>query len=205
MLPVSPARTGRLHEAKRALRTRVLAARNALPRDVHAADSARIASRLRSLDGFRRASIVLLTLPFGSEWNTRALALSALSAGKTVAIPRVDAGAKMLVLHAIADLERDIVAGFRAIPEPLPSTPIVVPEAVDWILVPGVAFDMRGGRLGYGGGYYDRLLPLCRPGVPTVAGAFRVQIVDDVPAAPHDVRIDAVATPDALIETVTPA
>ena len=67
-------------------------------------------------------------------------------------------------------------------------------DAIDWVLVPGVAFDRDGRRLGYGGGYYDRLLPLLSPRAARVAGAFDLQIVDRVPAAPHDVAVDAIVT-----------
>ena len=65
------------------------------------------------------------------------------------------------------------------------------------MLVPGVAFDLDGRRLGYGGGYYDRLLPLLSPRAARVAGAFELQIVDRVPAAPHDVAVDAIVTESA--------
>jgi 5-formyltetrahydrofolate cyclo-ligase len=188
-----------LREAKQALRARVVAARNAIDAWVHAADSTRIADRLAGLPAFAAARTILVTLPFGSEWNVRPLVERALRQGKVVAVPRVDASAKMLVLHAIRDLGRDIAAGFRAIPEPLSSTPVVVPEAVDFVLVPGVAFDAQGRRLGYGGGYYDRLLPLCRRDAFRAAGAFAVQVVETVPTGPHDARVDAIATPDALI------
>lgn len=207
MLPVHDAPQGRgatLHEAKQALRAQVLAARNALPRALHASESARIVQRLAGLADYRAAKTILVTLPFGSEWDVRPLVTQALAARKTVAVPRVDAAARILVLHAVRDLEHDIAAGFRAIPEPLPATPVVAPESVDWILVPGVAFDAQGRRLGYGGGYYDRLLPLCRADAPRVAGAFALQIVPAVPVGPHDARVQAIATPDALIEA-TPA
>ena len=139
-----------------------------------------------------------VTLPFGSEWDVRPLVLRAIARGVTVAIPRVDANARMLVLHAVRDIDADIVAGFRAIPEPKPSTPVIVPEVIDCVIVPGVAFDRQGGRLGYGGGYYDRLLPLCATAA-RVAGAFALQLVDRVPLGPHDVRVEAIATPDEHI------
>ncbi len=67
------------------------------------------------------------------------------------------------------------------------------------MLVPGVAFDLAGGRLGYGGGYYDRLLPLLAPAAARVAGAFEVQLVDLVPATPHDLPVDAIVTESRLL------
>ena len=188
-----------MREAKDAMRKRVLALRNALEPDAHAAGSTAIAERLIALPAFSAATTILAVLPFGSEWNARVLVARALGAGKTVLLPRVDADARMLVLHAVRNLERDIAPGFRAIPEPLPSTPVVVPEAIDWMLVPGVAFDADGHRLGYGGGYYDRLLPLCRPDAARVAGAFALQLVERVPSAPHDARVDAIVTPESVI------
>ena len=125
-------------------------------------------TRMRSAPSSKRclrlplARTVLLTLPFRSEWDTRPLAVDALRAGKRVVIPRVDRVARMLRLHAVADLDADVVAGYLGIPEPRETLPVVEPGDVDWVLVPGVAFDAAGRRLGYGGGFYDRLLPLIR-------------------------------------------
>ena len=183
-----------LRAAKLALRRRVLADRDALPTAVRTGASAAIAARILERADFRAARTVLLTLPFGSEWDTVALMRAALAAGQTVAVPRVDKASRMLELHAIADPERDIVAGYRDIPEPLPACPRVARDTIDFVLVPGVAFDRMGRRMGYGGGYYDRLLPLLSPRAVRVAGAFEVQLVDRVPAAPHDVAVDAIVT-----------
>jgi 5-formyltetrahydrofolate cyclo-ligase len=72
---------------------------------------------------------------------------------------------------------------------------------VDLVLVPGVAFDAEGRRLGYGGGFYDRLLPLMRPDVARVAGAYEEQIVDRVPTAAHDQRVPCIVTPGRVIIT----
>ena len=184
-----------LRLAKQALRGRVLAARDDLPADARAAGSQAIVSRIEALPSLASARTMLLTLPFRSEWDTRPLANRALRAGKRVVVPRVDRVARMLRLHAVADLDVDIVAGYLGIPEPKASLPAVDPDAIDWVLVPGVAFDAAGRRLGYGGGFYDRLLPLVRTGVPRIAGAFDVQSVDEVPAGPHDRRVDAVVSP----------
>jgi len=183
-----------LREAKLALRRLVLARRDALTPEFRAAASAAIAARLAALPEIAAASVVLLTLPFRSEWDTLGLVRAAIRAGQTVALPRVDPQARMLVLHALADPDHDIAVGHQGIPEPLPDRPRVPYDAVDFVLVPGVAFDATGRRLGYGGGYYDRLLPLLRPGAARAAGAFELQLADIVPAAPHDIAVDMIVT-----------
>jgi len=72
--------------------------------------------------------------------------------------------------------------------------------SIDWVLVPGIGFDAEGRRVGYGGGYYDRLLPLLENGAARVAGAFDLQIVERVPAAPHDATVDAIVTERRTLE-----
>ncbi|MEO8304289.1 MAG: 5-formyltetrahydrofolate cyclo-ligase [Betaproteobacteria bacterium] len=183
-----------LREAKLALRRVILARRDAQPAEVHAASSRSIVARIAALPRFASAKAVLLTLPFRAEWDTRPLVRAALAAGKTVVVPRVDAQSRMLDLHSIGDPERDVVAGLQGIPEPLPDRPRIPRDAIDFVVVPGVAFDYKGRRLGYGGGYYDRLLPLLSPRAARVAGAFELQLVDLVPAAPHDIAVDAIVT-----------
>ena len=183
-----------LREAKLALREEVVARRDAVPADVRARASAAISARVASLPEFAAATTVLLTLAFRSEWDTRALVRAALAAGKVVAVPRVDAKARMLDLHALTDPDRDVVTGHMGIPEPLPDRPRVPRDAIDFVLVPGVAFDLAGRRLGYGGGYYDRLLPLLSPDAQRVAGALELQLVERVPAAPHDVEVRTIVT-----------
>jgi 5-formyltetrahydrofolate cyclo-ligase len=198
--PFDAALTGTaLREAKLALRRQVLAARDLLAPDVRAKAEAEIGARLAALPSFRSARTVLLTLPFRGEWDTRPLVVTALGAGKTVAVPRVNAAARMLELYAIGDLGRDVAEGHQGIPEPLAHCPEVATDALDWVLVPGVTFDRAGRRLGYGGGYYDRLLPLLSERAPRIAGAFRVQIVERVPAGPHDIAVDAIITEAEII------
>jgi 5-formyltetrahydrofolate cyclo-ligase len=143
---------------------------------------------------------VLLTLAFRSEWDTALLLDAARAAGKSIAVPRVDPSARMLELHLLGDPARDVRPGHLGIPEPLASSPRVEPAEIEWVLVPGVAFDGGGRRLGYGGGYYDRLLPLLREDAIRVAGAYELQIVDRVPAAPHDHEVGTIVTETRVIE-----
>src|SRR5712691_4225620 len=181
-------------EAKRSLRERILQARDALPAAIRIRYAEAIIATLRARDDFRSARTVLLSFAFRSEWETRPLFDAALALGKTPVVPRVNLATRMLDLYAIGDLERDVASGYRGIAEPLAHCQSVAPSAIDWVLVPGVAFDERGHRIGYGGGYYDRLLPTLRNDARRIAGAFELQMIDRVPAAPHDLQVDAIVT-----------
>lgn len=184
----------RLLDAKQTMRGRVLRDRDALPLAQRAKASASIAATLSSRDDFASSATVLLTLPFGSEWDTRVLVAEALACAKTVALPRVNLSTRMLDVCAITRLEHDAAPGYRGIPEPRAHCALLDPASIDWVLVPGVAFDAGGGRIGYGGGYYDRLLPLLRADARRIAGAYELQLVDCVPAASHDLAVEAIVT-----------
>ena len=183
-----------LREVKRALRERVLAARDSMPPEIRAAASAAIGTALARREDFATASTVLLTLPFGSEWDSMPLLLTALERGKAVVLPRVNATARTLELCRLSEPARDVLPGYRGIPEPQSHCALIAADAIDWVLVPGVAFDPAGHRLGYGGGYYDRLLPQLRRDAARIAAGYEIQLVDRVPAGPHDVPVQTLAT-----------
>jgi 5-formyltetrahydrofolate cyclo-ligase len=189
-----------LHDAKHAMRARIGALRDALPAPQRAAMAAAIAAAIARLPSFAAARTVLLTLPYRSEWDAMPLLAAAFAQGKAVAVPRVEPATRMLELHAIRDVARDVGPGYRGIPEPHASMPRVDPGQVDWVLVPGVAFDATGHRLGYGGGFYDRLLPLLPATAQRIAGAFDLQVVEHVPAAVHDLRVHAIVTPTRTLQ-----
>jgi 5-formyltetrahydrofolate cyclo-ligase len=181
-------------DAKRALRARVLAARDRIPVAARIEAAHAIATALAARQDFRAAPTLLLTLPFGSEWDTAPLVAEAFKRKKVVVLPRVNLATRMLELCAVTDLERDVAPGYHGIREPLAHCTRIGPAAVGWALIPGIAFDRVGKRLGYGGGFYDRLLPLLAPRVARIAGAFELQIVADVPSAAHDLPVGAIVT-----------
>jgi 5-formyltetrahydrofolate cyclo-ligase len=128
------------------------------------------------------------------------------AAGKLLALPRVRREPKHLWLHAYPGEPSALVTGAYGIREPAPDWPLVEPAAVDLVVVPGVAFDRHGTRLGYGGGYYDRMLPTIRAGNPAAALvglAYGFQVVADLPGDPHDVPVDAIATEAGLVMVST--
>jgi len=182
-------------EDKRALRRRILATRNQLPAAEIAARSQRLYENLAGLPAFRDARTVHLFAPFGTEVDTRPILRTLWARGARTVLPRVapDRQLEHCVVENFAELE----AGFRSIPEPIPSCSEWLPEEIDLILVPGVAFDRRGGRLGYGGGYYDRFLSDCP--APRVALVFQMQIVDRVPREAHDRLVHTIVTDEEVI------
>ncbi len=196
MVAAHPERDPHPAEAKSALRRDILARRDALDPGLRARHSRVALDRVVRLPSFRAAPVVLAYASFGSELDTRALLGDVLGGGRTLVLPRVDRQARRLVLHEVRDLAADLLPGTWGIPEPAPERcRLVAPDEVKFVLVPGVAFDPDGGRVGYGAGYYDRLLgewPAPLP--PLAAAAFELQIVPAVPVLPTDHRVDLVVT-----------
>ena len=183
-----------IKRAKAALRREVLARVLALDSGERLAQESRLAERLVDLPGLAEARTVLMyARAFADEIETRPFPTTLLALGKTVVYPTVDREARRLRLFAIEDEERDLIVSTYGIPEPRALCREVEPAEVDWVLVPGVAFDDRGFRLGRGGGYYDRLLPGLRPDARRWALILSAQWVDRVPIEPHDQALDGVA------------
>jgi 5-formyltetrahydrofolate cyclo-ligase len=198
---------------KRALRETVLARRAALSADDRARASAAITAKLIAQPGYLRAKCVLAYAGFGDEFDTAALLNHVLQTGKVLVLPRVDKsadkGARQLALHQVSAL-KDLVDGIWNIREPRADAPLAKLTEVDFALVPGLAFDRHGGRLGYGGGYYDKLLSTTAsvtktysetPALARLSAAFSCQIVDAIPMTSHDIYISTIITENEVITT----
>ena len=188
-----------LHNAKTVLRQQVRTRLRALSAEQLRTHSQRVYQRLLTLPAWKRAGVVLLFAPLPEEPDIWPLLSEAIAAGKTVALPAFVSGTSVYTARQIIEPSRDLVQGRFGIREPAPGCPEVALNRLDLALVPGVAFDTRGGRLGRGKGFYDRLLPAVnglKCGV-----AFDDQIVDAVPVGPMDVRLNCILTPTRWIET----
>ena len=167
-----------------------------MPSEQRAAKSQEIEEGLFALPEFKSARIVMFFASFRSEVDTGPMIRHALTLGKRVILPKVKG--KDLILFEIRDFEKDVSPGAWGIPEPVASIPIDLAE-VDLIVVPGVAFDGRGNRLGYGAGFYDRLLRAFTKAI--VALAFENQVVPRIHADPHDVPVKMIVTEKRVIAT----
>jgi len=166
-----------------------------------AVKSRAIQERILAMPVWRLARVVMLYLNFRSEVATDALVEAALGQGKTVAVPKTEVASRRLVVSRLDRYPEDLAPGTWGIMEPRAEClRPMAPEAVDLVVVPGVAFDAAGNRLGYGGGFYDRFLPLLRPDAHTVAPAFEVQVVELVETGTFDVPVAFVVTEDRVID-----
>lgn len=165
--------------------------------------SRQICAAFTALPAYQAAKTVMWYVDAGSEVRTRHTLPDALTHGKRVVVPWCVVETNELELFWLEDMT-ELVEGAYKILEPrddlrhLP-TKTVRPGELDLVMVPGTAFDPRGGRMGQGKGYYDRLLAHARPDAPLVALAFDCQIFDEIPVAAHDVFMDQVLTESRVI------
>ncbi len=184
-----------LTSAKKDLRRQMKAQRAALLADRKEFWDRQICDNVCRLDLVSKSRTVYCYLSFGSEIDTIGLVRTFLDSSKTVAVPRVTG--REIHFYQIGALS-DVRSGYRGILEPVETCPPAEnPDAL--VILPGLAFTRAGGRLGYGGGYYDRFLA-GEPDHPTLALAYPFQILDTIPQEAADRRTDWIMTPDELID-----
>jgi len=173
--------------ARMVARLRVLTVKERL------AASRRLARRLRRLPAYRKARWILFYLAFDAEVETRLMVAQALADGKRVAAPITLTTRRMIRLAELTSLTQGLVRGPYGIDQPDPRRARwVAPDALDLAIIPGLAFDAEGYRLGRGLGYYDRFLATLPPTVPRIGLAFRCQRVRRLPRSRHDQPVTAV-------------
>ena len=144
---------------------------------------------------------VMVYLSMKSEVETHELIESLFNQGRKIIAPIVDAKSGQLIPRCIQNLEKDLVTHRFGMLEPNTKCPIFPPDQLQLILVPGIAFDLNGYRLGYGKGFYDRFLPIC-PNAVTIGIAFQVQLVEDTYPQPWDVPVQHIFTEKGMFSTV---
>ena len=185
---------------KKSLRKEITLRRDSLSPDIRKVKDQAACARLTSMDEYRKAATILLYASFRSEVDTESLIRQALADDCIVVLPRCDQSDETLKLFAIREWS-DLVPGCWGILEPLEATDRAIDiRSVDIVIAPGVAFDEDCNRLGYGKGYYDKLLSgresvAGAPLRPLVIGlAYEEQIVPSIPCSPHDMKMDFIIT-----------
>ena len=180
---------------KQALRTKLRAMRKSLSPETQRLAGEAVCERVLSLAAYKNAERVMAYIACRGELDVSPVIGDILASGKTLLLPRCEADGT-LTARKITSPEA-LLPGAYGIPEPAEDAEIAPPESIDLILVPGVAFDGEGVRLGQGGGYYDRLLS--ETSAVKAGICHDAALIDRVPREAHDIRMDAVITPTAMI------
>lgn len=183
---------------KAELRNRMRAVRRAIPEEARAARSARIWERVLARPEWAAARTVMLFVSMRTEIDTAAAVAAARAAGKRVCAPRmIDDGRALEVRQWDAEIEP--VESGRMVREPPETAPLVDPADVDLVIVPALAMDPRGARIGYGAGLYDGLLPRLER-ARAIAVVFDFQLIAEIPETAGDARVHTIITDERELE-----
>ena len=184
-----------ISKAKTDLRRKIRAALEKISPAVRAAESFDLCARLKpQLPGAR---IILFFAPLANEIDLWPLLEEQLAAGKAVALPWFDSATQTYHARRVVNLAGEIVAGKFGVREPASSCAEIPLEQFDLVLVPGMAFDLAGNRLGRGRGFYDRLLAKAAGVKCGVCHDF--QLLEEIPAEPTDAKVDFIFTPSRCV------
>jgi 5-formyltetrahydrofolate cyclo-ligase len=148
---------------------------------------------LEKQEEWRAAKSILFFAPMADELDVWPLLNDALQAGKTIGFPKFTADNALYTVCRVENGDRDFTIGKFSIREPAEHCPELDINRLDFVLVPGIAFDLQGRRLGRGRGFYDRMLASVRG--TTCGVAFDQQIIPKVPVEPHDILLNRILTP----------
>lgn len=177
------------------LRRQIRSLRDSLDPTERILKSQVIFERMASSQWFGRAQTVLFYASFGSEVETWEMMDASRKMGKRIGLPRVEEGSGDLHIFEVRDAATELLPGYKGIWEPVEDEDRRLRlDQIDLVLVPGLAFDLKGYRLGYGGGYYDRLLARWGGSRLSVGLAFDVQVVEELPVSGQDFRLSLVLT-----------
>jgi len=187
---------------KALLRKKILAVRRSQSSQEIERKSDEIKRKLFTFPIFRKVQTILFYLAMADEVQTKEMIKEALRLGKRIAVPLVEWQKKEILPSKLKDYDKDLEVGVRGILQPKKDSYRPLPlDDIDLIIVPGVTFDRQGNRLGFGAGFYDRFLKKVSPRTKSVALAFELQLVDNIPSQFHDIAVDYIITEKEIIDT----
>ena len=186
--------------AKEQIRKDMAKAVNGLTERQRTEKTRAIESRLFDFANFLEARIVLLYVDSDCEVRTKSILRRAYDFNKIVVLPGFDGERRKMTILKVDNLDKDLQSGARGVLEPNPERCKPVPlNKVDIAIIPGQAFDEKGGRVGSGRGYYDRFIPELPATTRKVALAFEEQILPLIPTESHDRHVDIIITDKRII------
>ncbi len=163
--------------------------------------SYRIKEKLFRLSEFIKAKTILFYVATKDEVKTERMIKHALKLGKRIAVPISNVRRRSILISELKDFDEELEPGTFGILEPKKEfRRLIEPKEVDLVIVPGIAFDEEGNRIGYGMGFYDRFLKTIRKDTPIIALAYEFQIVEGIPADETDVTVNKIITEERIIE-----
>jgi len=190
---------------KKEMRRRIRALRESMSEEEQVLRSKQVITRLMTMTGAGMVSgrlVFALYYPTRNEVDVRPLVKDLWRREKVVLFPRICPETNLMEFRQVHSFD-DFTAGPFKLMEPDESFPIWAPEQIEVVIVPGVAFDLQGYRIGFGGGYYDRFLPDLKQDAVKIAPVFEFQIVEDLPHEVHDQKVDWLVSEARLINVGT--
>lgn len=178
---------------KKEIRKKILEYRETIDPEERSKWDESIFNKLINCDLYKCANTIFAFVSFKTEVDTHKIIKHALDNGKTICVPKINSKQEGVKLYKIDSFDQ-LKKGYFGILEPSESCPAVNSNDLDLILMPGVAFDRHGGRVGYGAAFYDRFLSNMNRQVDKIALAYHFQVLESVPMSEHDVRIDGIIT-----------
>lgn len=185
-------------QTKKEIRKFIIGKRDGINDSIKKEWDINIFNKLVNSEIYKKARVIFAFVSFKSEVDTHQIINRALMDNKTVCVPKIRSKDKGIEIYRINSL-LELREGYHGILEPLDNCPAVESNDIDLILMPGVAFDRQGGRVGYGMGYYDGFLIRMNKNVDKIALAYDFQVLDKVPMEERDIRINGIITNEEFI------
>lgn len=186
---------------KKIIREKISNARNSLTPEEHKIKSKLITDKLLKLSEYIKADTIFIYYPFRSEIDTTEIIKDALLNNKKVVLPKVTG--ENLKIFFISDIKMDLKPGSYGILEPdINSCKEANLNEIDLAIVPGLCFDLNFNRIGYGGGFYDKILSKLRKDVKIIALAFDLQIINNIPSCAHDKKVNIILTESGIYKDI---
>lgn len=187
-------------QGKKDIRKKIIDYRDSIDLSLRKQWDESIFNKLTNCELYKKAHTIFSFVSFKSEVDTHNIIKHAIKKGKTICVPKIESKQKGIEIFKVRDFTQ-LKKGYFDILEPDETCPAAVSGEIDLILMPGVAFDRQGGRIGYGAGFYDRFLSDMKKRADKIALAYDFQLLNSVPMDEHDVRIDGIITEKEFIFT----